>query len=240
MTAPTGSRLHDPADAVLDNPAWASLTGVHAHLAEVNGRAARYPDDVAPFMAVDDVQDPLAWLDLGALVGPGAGVMAATPLDVPVPAEWDQDFSIAGVQMIDTSLRAERDPEAVELGPGDVAEILDLIARTQPGPFLPRTIELGRYVGIRRNGRLIAMAGERLSPPGWTEISAVCTDAGHRGQGLATRLVRDVAAGIRERGATPFLHTAAANTGAIRLYESLGFSMRAETNFRHWTTPGAA
>jgi ribosomal protein S18 acetylase RimI-like enzyme len=237
MTAPTGSRPHDPADAVLDNPAWASLTGAHAHLAEVNGRAARYPDDIAPFMAVGDMQDPLDWLDLGALVGPGAGVMAATPLVVPVPAGWVEDFSIAGVQLVDTSLRAERDPEAVELGPDDVAEMLELIARTQPGPFLPRTVELGRYVGIRRQGELIAMAGERLSPPGWTEISAVCTDVDYRGQGLATRLVRDVAAGIRARGATPFLHTSAANTAAIRLYESLGFTLRAETHFRHWTTP---
>jgi ribosomal protein S18 acetylase RimI-like enzyme len=239
MTAQTDPRVDDPAGAVLDNPAWASLTGAHAHLAEVNGRAARYPADVAPFMAVDDVHDPLAWLDLGELVGAGAGVMAATPLDVPVPASWRPDFSIAGVQLVDTSLRAERDPDAVELGADDVPEILDLIGRTKPGPFLPRTVQLGRYVGIRRRGALIAMAGERLAPCGWTEISAVCTDADHRGQGLATRLIRDVAAGIRERGATPFLHTSAANTSAIRLYEGLGFTLRAETNFQHWTTPEA-
>ena len=86
------------------------------------------------------------------------------------------------------------------LGAADVPEMLDLVERTQPGPFLARTVELGTYLGIRRDGRLVAMAGERLHPPGFTEISAVCTDAAYRGQGLATRLVRAVAAGIRRRG----------------------------------------
>lgn len=228
--------VHDPAGVALDNPVWGSLTGAHARFAETQGRGARFHRDIAPFMSVDDMHDPRAWLDLGELVGPSGGVMAAAPLDVPVPSTWHEVFSIPGVQMVDTSLRAERDPEAVELGAEDVPEILDLIARAQPGPFLPRTIELGRYVGIRRERKLIAMAGERLQPPGWTEISAVCTDARYRGQGLATRLVRDVAAGIRTRGATPFLHTAAANT-SDRLYQSLGFMLRAETNFRQWATP---
>ena len=240
MTAQTDPRIHDPAGAVLDNPVWASLTGAHAEFAGVNGRAARYPADVAPFMSVDDMHDPRAWLDFGELVGPGAGVMVAAPRGVPVPSTWEQVFDLAGVQMVDTSLRAEPDPDAVELGAADVPEMLDLVARAQPGPFLQRTVELGRYIGIRHEGRLIAMAGERLHPPGWTEISAVCTDAGHRGQGLASRLIRDVAAGIRARGETPFLRTAAVNTGAIRLYESLGFSLRSETFFQRWLTPDAS
>lgn len=90
---------------------------------------------------------------------------------------------------------------------------------------------MGVYLGIRRDGRLVAMAGERLHPPGWTEISAVCTDPAFRRRGLATRLVRAVAAGIRARGETPFLHAAADNTEAIRLYESLGFRLRREVMF---------
>jgi predicted GNAT family acetyltransferase len=106
-----------------------------------------------------------------------------------------------------------------------VPEILDLVERTKPGPFAKRTIEMGRYLGIRREGRLIAMAGERLRPPGWTEVSAVCTDPDFRGQGLAARLTLAVAAGILERGELPFLHAAATNTNAIRLYEGLGFEI---------------
>ena len=116
--------------------------------------------------------------------------------------------------------------------------MLELVGRAKPGPFLQRTVEMGAYYGIRRDGRLVAMAGERLRPPGWTEISAVCTDEEHRGQGLATRLVRHVAAGITARGDTPFLHAAAVNTGAIRLYESMGFTVRRTTVFHFLQVPG--
>jgi predicted GNAT family acetyltransferase len=90
---------------------------------------------------------------------------------------------------------------------------------------------LGTYLGIRRNGVLVAMAGERLHPPGWTEISAVCTDAAHRGQGLAGRLMQAVAAGIVERGERPFLHALASNTNAVRLYAALGFELRRTITF---------
>jgi predicted GNAT family acetyltransferase len=104
--------------------------------------------------------------------------------------------------------------------------MLDLASRTKPGPFLTGTVEMGTYLGIRRDGALVAMAGERLHPPGWTEISAVCTDDAWRGHGLATRLILAVAAGIRARGEIPFLHALASNTGAIRLYTELGFRLR--------------
>ena len=137
-------------------------------------------------------------------------------------------------------LAAAPDEEAVRLGPADVPEMLALVERTQPGPFLPRTVEMGTYLGIRRDGALVAMAGERLRPPGWTEISAVCTDPAFRGAGLATRLVLAVAHGIRERGETPFLHTAAANTTATRLYESLGFRLRRTTRFMAARVPATA
>jgi predicted GNAT family acetyltransferase len=140
--------------------------------------------------------------------------------------------------MVDTSMRAEALPEAVTLGPDDVPEMLDLVARAQPGPFAPRTIELGRYLGLRHEGALIAMAGERLQLPGWVEISAVCTDPAHRGRGLGTALVRAVSAGIRERGATPFLHTAASNERAIRLYRSLGFTKRRDISILDLTRLG--
>lgn len=219
----------------LDNPIWAALTGPHAHLAERHGLAARYPAQVSPFTALADPADPRAWRDLAALAGPGATV-PVSGVDA-VPAGWQVVESGRGVQLVATALRTEPAPDAVELGPADVPEILDLIARTRPGPFLPRTVELGRYLGLRHHGRLIAMAGERLRVPGGTEISAVCTDPAHRGRGLATRLVRAVAAGIEERGDTPFLHAAAANAPAIRLYQSLGFTLRRTTDFLLARTP---
>ncbi|MEV8524075.1 GNAT family N-acetyltransferase [Streptomyces sp. NPDC052000] len=223
---------------ILDNPAWAALTGPHAHFAERIGHAARYHQDVAPFYAVSDEDDPRAWVDLAALVGPGgtASVRGVTE----APEGWEVVGSGQGVQLVDTALRAQPDPEAVRLGPADVPEILDLVARTEPGPYLLRTVEMGTYLGIRHRGRLIALAGERLHAPGWAEISAVCTDPAYRGRGLATCLVRAVAAGIKERGERPFLHARADNANAIRLYESIGFTLRRRTVFSLVRHTGAA
>ncbi|MEU6038672.1 GNAT family N-acetyltransferase [Actinomadura sp. NPDC047616] len=132
---------------------------------------------------------------------------------------------------------AEPGSEVVELGAGDVPEMLELTARTRPGPFWPRTRELGTYLGVRENGTLVAMAGERLRPPGWAEISAVCTAPEARGRGHAARLVRALVARITSRNERPFLHVAAANTDAIALYERLGFVVRKRVTFRGFRTP---
>ncbi|MFD5142219.1 GNAT family N-acetyltransferase [Streptomyces sp. NPDC058401] len=224
---------------VLDNPAWASLAGPHAAFAvRAGAHAARYDPEVAVFSAIADPADPRSWEALRSLTGPG-GVVSLSGVLTP-PDGWEILGSVRGVQLVDTSLRAEPAPEAVRLGAADVPEMLELIELTKPGPFLPRTVELGTYLGIRHRGRLVAMAGERLRPPGWTEISAVCTHPGFRGGGLATRLVRAVAAGIRDRGDVPFLHTAGENTDAIRLYESIGFTVRHRPSFMAFRAPGGA
>jgi ribosomal protein S18 acetylase RimI-like enzyme len=221
----------------LDHAAWASLTGPHRRFAETHGQAVRYPVDVSPFVAVSPDHDDGVWDDLAALVGPGGTVPLTGPMAA-APAGWEPVGRGEGLQMIGTGLEVAGDPDLVELESADVPEMLALIQRTRPGPFLPRTIELGRYLGIRHGGTLIAMAGERLHPPGWTEISAVCTDAGHRSEGLATRLVRAVGAGIRARGETPFLHVVATNTNAIRLYEQLGFVVRRRSTLQAVRVPG--
>ncbi|WP_305786366.1 GNAT family N-acetyltransferase [Symbioplanes lichenis] len=218
---------------VLDNPAWVALHGPHARFARTYGLAARYDPDVAPFHALADVADPQAWADLARLVGPGGSAdVAGGPL-VAFPG-WTVVSTGTGVQLVGLTSRGAADPSLLRLGPADVPDMLDLIALTRPGPFRRRTVELGRYLGIRSQGTLIALAGERLHPAGWTEISAVCTHPAWRGRGLATRLVRAVAHGIRARDETPFLHAAATNTNAIRLYEHLGFSLRREVTFGHY------
>ena len=214
----------------LDNPARASLLGPHAHFAEGFGDVLRYPADVSVFVALPDEPDEATWRNVATLLGPGA-VVPVAGFQGTVPAHWETVMNGAGVQLVDDGIAAAPDPEAVRLGPDDVPEILALVEQTKPGPFLKRTVELGTYLGIRRGGELVAMAGERLHPPGWTEISAVCTADSHRGQGLATRLVLAVADGIRARGETPFLHASAGNTNAIRLYRSLGFRLRREVTF---------
>jgi len=214
----------------LDNPVRSSLTGPHARFAERRGAVLRYPSDVCPFLALPDEPSAADWADAAALVGPG-GFVPLSGVQTQAPAGWPVERRAEGVQMTGDGVAGAADPEAVSLGPADVPEMLDLAARTKPGPFLPRTVEMGTYLGIRYDGALVAMAGERLHPPGWTEISAVCTDAAWRGHGLASRLVLAVVAEIRARGETPFLNALATNVNAIRLYEELGFRLRKSTVF---------
>jgi len=234
--APDDASPH--ADAtVLDNPAWHALTGPHAHFAIGNDLVRKYPDDVAPFLAVRSWDDPDVWDALIDLVGPG-GEVGFSGADPDLPPGWVVLWRGAGVQLVETPALAPRpDDEAVELGAADVAEMLAIVERNQPGPFRPRTYELGRYVGIRREGRLVAMAGERLHPTGWTEISAVSTDPDFRRRGLASRLVLDVAFHIRERGDRTLMHAAATNVNAIATYERLGFALRRTTTFAGVRTP---
>jgi len=214
----------------LDNPVLSSLTGPHARFAQRRGNVLRYPVDVCPFVAMPDEPVAADWADAARLAGPG-GLLPLAGIRVPPPADWEVTVIGEGTQMTGDDFKVAADPEAVVLGPSDVPEMLDLTERTKPGPFLRRTLELGPYLGIRHGGRLVAMAGERLHPEGWAEISAVCTDDRWRGHGLGTRLIRAVGAGIRARGEIPFLHALAANTSAIRLYEQLGFQHRASVLF---------
>ncbi|POM27363.1 Mycothiol acetyltransferase [Actinomadura rubteroloni] len=221
----------------LDNPVHSSLDGPHAAFAERHGSAVRYSPDVSPFGALPIEPSASDWADAATLAGPGGQFIVAGVSSF--PEDWERIFTIPGVQLVGAAASGQPDPETVVLTPADVPEMLELVARTEPGPFASRTIELGTYLGIRRDGRLIAMAGERMHPPGHTEISAVCTDPDHRGHGLATRLVRAVIAGIHARGETPFLHAAASNITAIRLYESLGFHLRRELVFAALRVPPA-
>lgn len=223
-------------DSVLDNPAHSALVGPHAHFAERRGNALRYPSDVAPWCALPDDPSASDWDDAADLVGSEGTVTLAT-VTVEPPADWLSRMRMPGVQMIGDAVTGYRDSDVVELGASDVDEMLDLVQRTRPGPFRRRTIELGTYLGIRRDGKLIAMAGERMHPPGWSEISAVCTDPDFRGEGLASRVVLAVVEVIRGRGEFPFLHAAADNTSAIRVYENLGFTHRRKAVFQAVAPP---
>ncbi|GAA1966229.1 GNAT family N-acetyltransferase [Agromyces allii] len=226
------------ADAtVLDNAPWFSLAGPHASFAIGNDLVRRYPEDVAPFVAVRTWDDPGVWDALVDLVGRDA-VIGLSGFEGELPPGWETVGHGAGVQLVQTDALSTRpDEEAILLGADDVSEMLAIVSRNQPGPFLPRTHELGRYVGIRRDGRLVAMAGERLHPEGWTEISAVSTDEAYRRQGLASRLVLDVAFHIQQRGDRALMHAEASNHGAIAAYERLGFALRRRSVFSAVRTP---
>lgn len=218
---------------VLDDLVRAALTGPHAPFAQRRGTELRYPGDVAPWTTTP--RDTAGWADLAALVGPGGEAWLVGDPQEPGPG-WTVDRRIAGVQYDGSGAAAVPDPDAVRLGVADVPAMLDLVERTRPGPFRARTHELGVYLGIRVGGELVAMAGERLRAPGWTEISAVCTDPAYRGKGLAARLVRAVAAEAVARREHAFLHTGADNP-ARALYRALGFVMRREVEFAAFRAP---
>jgi ribosomal protein S18 acetylase RimI-like enzyme len=213
--------------APLDNPIWHALTGPHARFAEGTGLALRYDPGVSPFAALPDGAPGAAWQALGHLIGEHGAAVLFPVTPVPPPSGWEITMALPTLQMVAEQPIGDPDAAFVGLGDPDVPEMMALVERTRPGPFLARTHELGAYLGLREEGALVAMAGERMHLPGYTEISAVCTDPAARKRGLASRLVRAVAAGIEARGETAMLHVLADNHGAIRVYESLGFTARA-------------
>jgi predicted GNAT family acetyltransferase len=217
----------------LDNAVWWALTTRHAHHSEVVGRARRYHSEVSVFAAAD-VLDAESWSDLARMLGP-SGTSCLFRANVPetLPAGWQVKARGRGRQMmVETDqLRQTEQCPLRRLTTDDVAQMLELVAATSPGPFRPATVELGRYIGHFEGDRLLAMAGERLSLDGYTEISAVCTHPDARGRGLAAALTGEIASGIFEQGRQPFLHVAESNEEAHRLYVNLGFTQRQLIDF---------
>nr|WP_296073574.1 GNAT family N-acetyltransferase [uncultured Actinoplanes sp.] len=212
-------------DDLLDNFCWAALTGPQRRFGEFLGRAARFQPELLPVAAMDDNSDSAAWRDLAVLAGGRQTLVVAR--NVVAPHDWTTVREVPIRQMVDDGAEAAPDPEARILGPDDVPAMMNLLSVSPPGgPFLKRTPELGTFLGLWRDDRLIAMAGERIRVDGWTEISAVVTDPQYRGRGYASRLVRALSAEIHARGDRVFLHIG--NEGLVKLYERLGFAVRAE------------
>jgi ribosomal protein S18 acetylase RimI-like enzyme len=228
--------------SVLDNPVWHALTGPQATVAEGDGRARRFQRDVSVFGAIPDDAIPGDWDALRELVGAGGHVFLARA-EIDAPPGWTVLFRAEGTQMTIeravTGAPAEAGLPIERLDATAVPEILELVERTQPGPFLPRTIELGTYLGVRDAGALVALSGMRMHLPGWTEISAVCTDDAYRGRGLAKGLVARLVDEILGRGEAACLHAVATNAPAISLYESLGFTVRRSLEFAFLRADGS-
>lgn len=219
--------MKDSNQADLNRPIWAALTTKQAHLGQGNGLARRFHPDVAPFAALA-AETAAAYQALHQLLRPQEQValLSTDPID---PVDGLQTTYLGVIhQMIalDREAGSTDDRDVIRLGHSDADDMLDLVQKTKPGPFGRRTGEMGNYIGIRDQGHLIAMAGERMRLDGYVEISAVCVDGEHRGKGLAGRLVRLLRKEIEQRGDTPFLHVFSDNLSAIQLYERLGFQLR--------------
>ena len=205
-----------PAAAVLDNVVFTSLMGPHDRLAQRHGRAVRYPVDISGFAALPDRHSS----ETGT-ISPGLSALlrgwrwwnptrSRRKAGLRFPASPSSKWSTTG-------WTPGRMPRRCALRQRDVPEILDLVARTEPGPFAPRTIEMGIYLGFRQSGQLIAMAGQRFRPPGWTEISAVCTAPVSAAADWQHASCLRLPTKSGERGEAPFLHVVPSNTKAIAL-----------------------
>ena len=210
----------------LDHPVWNALTTRQQALAEGSELARRYPPSIAPFAAMADMSAQ-SFAALGALMSGSDIAVLFTPDPVTAPAEFKILLAETGEQMIGTP--AQSPPGGVEivtLGANDVAAMMALTELTKPGPFSLRTHELGTFLGIRIDGQLIAMAGERMKPAEYTEITAVCVHPNHRGRGYGQMLLAAISRQIAARGEIPFLHVFSNNESAIALYRRQGMEIR--------------
>jgi predicted GNAT family acetyltransferase len=210
----------------LDRPVWNSLNMGWSSLALGDVRALRLEPDYGPFGAAADFS--AASLEaLAGLVPTGGQVWTAEAGESPVPPGLAVMRTARLHQMVLENLHPlDTGTDIVPLAESDAEEMRTLAHLTEPGPFFARTNRLGDFVGVKQDGRLVAMAGERMKLDGFTEVSGVCTHPDHRGHGYAGALMSVVSQKIIARGETPFLHSYSTNTGAIALYERLGFVLR--------------
>ena len=211
----------------LDRPIWSALTTRQADIAVRVGEAVRLKPDYGVFAAAADASESsriaLNYLDIGP---EGLWCLEKDPVEPP-PGVLVVHHRAPCVQMIADHVVASRPEFEVEkLTEADAPAMLALARMTEPGPFFEHTHRMGDFIGVKAKDLLIAMAGERLRPEGYTEVSGVCTHPDFRGRGYAGGLMRIVAARILARGEVPFLHSYAENAGAIALYEKLGFRLR--------------
>ena len=223
----------------LDRPVWSALTSRQSGLARGDVRALRFDPDYALFAAAADAS-PENTAALAALnVSPnGMGLVEAG--EMPLPAGAVVRAQAACVQMVAASLTpGGRDVAFEALGEADAAVMLALATLTVPGPFFGKTHRLGDFIGVKVDGRLVAMAGERMKPDGFTEVSGVCTHPDFRGRGCAGALMRAVTQRILERGEQAFLHAYASHAATIALYETLGFRVRTTVTYTVLEGPAA-
>ena len=210
----------------LDHPIWSALTTRQQALAEGGRLARRYPYAIAPFAAMADMSAQ-SFEALGALMSGSEVAVLFTPDPVTPPAEFKILLAKPGEQMTGAPAQSSRaDAEIVTLGAADVAAMMALTELTKPGPFSARTHELGTFLGIRIDGRLVAMTGERMKSANYTEMTAVCVHPDYRGRGYAQALLAAVARQIEARGEMPFLHVFSSNASAIALYQRQGMRIR--------------
>jgi len=218
---------------VLDNPVWNALVSNNQHLANGNDRVKYFDREVSPFAGLreNSAEDFQLLYDI---MPAGRPVLFVAPVETNIPAPWKLLQVIKGFQMVCNQVAVTDEtagPEIVPLTAVHVPEMLALARLTKPGPFEERTIDFGHYMGIFENGKLAAMTGQRLHAYDYAEVSAVCTHPDYTGKGYARTLLKHHLNRISASGGIPILHVKDDNERAIRVYESLGFTIRTKVYF---------
>lgn len=216
----------------MDNPVYNALLSGDAARSFGTSDVKFFDEQVSPFVAIKDEYER-GFDELHQLLPVNRKILYAIPKRMEEPKGWKLLVEVEGLQFVfnNAAKPGEDFPQPVPLGNENVDEMMKLAALTKPGPFGPRTIEFGHYFGFFQNGRLAAMAGQRLHVSNFTEISAVCAHPDHLGKGFAGALLRHQIALILRSGQIPFLHVRADNERAIALYERLGFNVRGPMMF---------
>lgn len=208
---------------LLDNIIWHSLIGHQRDFAQGQGGARRYAPGFSAIAGFADPDNPQ--LDeLAPFVSPGEQFYCERWCG-PAPEGWAVVQERRMRKLIwEAPMPADEAADARPLGLEHAAQAVALAELTKPGPFGPRTIEMGEYYGYFEGDQLIAMAGERMHAGTLREISGVCTHPDHLGRGYARRLMLKLLRIELQRGQLPFLHVMSDNERALALYRGMGFS----------------
>jgi ribosomal protein S18 acetylase RimI-like enzyme len=214
---------------ILDNPIYNGLNTGNKHLSLGSTTAKYFPSEVAPFAGLKE-NTPVLFDELQQITDGNATLVLFTPTHLDIPEPWKVVDQMDLLQLVfeQSAPPAPSNNQCVPLGLADVPQMLALTARTKPGPFLSRTIEFGNYTGIFDGDELVAMAGHRLQPLPYVEISAVCTHPDHLRKGYASQLLAEQIRLIQAAGHIAFLHVKADNYSAVQAYLRVGFQVRRE------------
>jgi ribosomal protein S18 acetylase RimI-like enzyme len=215
----------------LDTPIWTALTTKQAQLAHTSALARRFQPEMTLLGALA-VNTAMAFDSLAQLIQrDSVNLYFISPPQI--PTGWEIVRAVELRQMVQETETPPPDPqrsatpEIIELTPADVPEMSVVYTATRPGRMLcPRIQKLGQFLGVREEGKLVAMGGLRLHIAGYREITTVATRPGHEGRGYATAVVRALVERVRLRGERPFLTVRTDNTRAIEIYRRLGFKER--------------
>jgi len=221
-------------DHVLDNPAWSALTLGNKNLSNGTVAVKYFDKQVSPFVAFEEISNE-NFNTLHDLLPDESTSFLITQNEIEFPAGWKVLHCIKGFQMVYTgdAIPVKPGAELVPLTEKDTPQMVSLTKLTNPGPFAPRTIEFGHYYGVFDGEQLVAMAGQRLNPQPYAEISAVCTHPDHLGKGYARQLLAFHINRIKAAGEIPFLHVRYNNDRAIKVYHDMGFETRREICFNY-------